>query len=87
LNDLREDLPRAMEAQSLLVNTAWEAIALYDKNSETTRYFDYSLKCCAEIGNAILKQGITSMIWHNFISKKVAALANLIERVKLDSNT
>lgn len=82
MNDLREDLPRSLESDSLLVNSAWEAIALYDKNSELSSYFDYSLKCCADIGNAIVKQGITSMIWHSFISKKVAALANLIERVK-----
>lgn len=86
LNDVREALPRALESDSLLVNTAWEAISLYDKNSDKTQYFDSSLKYCADIGNAILKQGITSMIWHNFVSKKVAALANLIERVDLYFN-
>ena len=65
----------------MLVNSAWEAVSLFDKNSENNRCFDYALKCCAEIGNAIIKQGITSMIWHNFINKKIAALTNLIEKV------
>jgi hypothetical protein len=79
----RKSLPKSLETDILLINAAWEAISLFNKDPEDVKNFEASLKFCAKIENAILKQGITSMIWHTSINKKVAALTNLIEKVVL----
>jgi hypothetical protein len=66
----------------LLLNCAWESILLYVRDPEADiKYLDLSLKYCGEIGNAILKQGILSMIWHSHLSKRVSLLTDLIDKV------
>ena len=75
-------MPKSLESDILLANAAWEAISLFNKDAEDVKSFESSLKFCSKIENAILKQGVTSLIWHNSINRKVAALTNLIEKVK-----
>ncbi len=81
LHMTRNTLSKSLEPDNLFVNAAWEAISLFNKDPENVNSFEISLKFCAKIENAILKQGITSMIWHKFICKKISALTNLIEKV------
>lgn len=50
-------------------------------NDKNVNYLDSSLRYCGEIGNAILKQGVLSLIWHNYLSKKVALLTDIIDKV------
>lgn len=78
----RKSLPKSLESDSLLANAGWEAISLFNKNGEDVKSFEDSLKYCAQIENAVLKQGVTTLIWHSSINKKIAALTNLIEKVK-----
>ena len=75
-------LPKSLESDILLSNCAWEAVLLYDKNSENDiTYLEVSLRHCSEIGNAMLKQGVLSLIWHNYLSKRVSLLTNVIDKV------
>ena len=78
-------MPKSLESDILLANCAWEAISLYNKNTEADlKYLEVSLRHCGEIGNAILKQGVLSLIWHNCLSKKVSALTNTIDKVFIE---
>ncbi len=80
LQKLRVHLSKSLEPDILLVNAAWESIVIFHKELQL-KFFENSLSFCSRIGNALLRQGVLSMIWHNFICKKVAALTNLIEKV------
>jgi hypothetical protein len=83
LQETRKFIPKSLEPDILLVNCAWESILLYVKDAEADiKYLNLSLNYCGEIGNAILKQGILSLIWHNHISKRVSLLTDLIDKVK-----
>ena len=64
----RKSLPKSLENDILLANAGWEAISLLNKNAENVKSFENSLTYCAKIENAILKQGVTSLIWHNSIN-------------------
>jgi hypothetical protein len=81
LKKSRQFLPNSLELDTLLVYCAWKAIKLFDVKLDLIKLFDFTLKYCAHIGNAKIKEGITSMIWHEYICKRVAALTNLIEKV------
>ena len=73
-----------MESDTILVNCAWEAILMFNKEKNgisDIKYLEVSLRHCGEIGNAILRQGILSMIWHNYLSKRVSKLTDLIDKV------
>ena len=82
LNETRNYLPRSLEPDILLSNSAWEAVICSNKNPELDiHYFEISLRYIGEIGNAILKQGVLSMIWHQYLVKRISTLANLIDKV------
>ena len=75
-------MPKSLETDILLSNSAWEAALLFNQNFEiNVSYLETSLRYIAEIGNAILKQGILSMIWHQLLAKKLSLLTNLIDKV------
>ena len=77
-------MPKSLEADILLTNCAWECMALYSKSAEIdVRHLELALKYCGDIGNALIKQGILTMIWQHFVSKRVAMLTDLIDKVKL----
>ena len=77
-------MPKSLESDILLANCAWEAILLYNKSTDADlKYLDVALRHCGEIGNAIIKQGVLSLIWHNCLSKKVSALTNAIDKVRM----
>ncbi|RNA40948.1 rab3 GTPase-activating non-catalytic subunit-like, partial [Brachionus plicatilis] len=81
LQDGRKFLPKSLESDTLLVNCAWESILMYEKEVDKgISYLDLALKFCSEIGNAILRQGILSIIWHKDLSKKIASLTKLIDK-------
>lgn len=82
MQETRKYLPKSLESDTLLANSAWESIIIYNRESETEiKHLEISLRHCGEIGNAILKQGILSMIWHNHLCKKVSLLTDLIDKV------
>ena len=65
-----------------MINSAYESINLYEKDSEyNIKYLENCLRYCGEIGNAILKQGILSLIWHNNLSKRIKLLTEIIDKV------
>lgn len=75
-------MPKALESDTLLANCTWQAIDLYNKDPDrNVAYLEISLRHCCEIGNAILKQGILSLLWHSHICKRLAALTEFIDRV------
>lgn len=77
-------MSKSLELDTLLVYCGWKAIKMFDANLDLIKWFDNSLKYCANIDNATIKEGITNMIWHEFICKRIAALTNLIEKVFLN---
>jgi hypothetical protein len=75
-------LPKSLEPDTLLANSAWESIILFGKSPEgELKYLELALRYCGEVGNAILRQGILSMMWHGYVSKKVSLLTELIDKV------
>lgn len=82
MQETRTVLPKSLESDILLANCAWEAILLYNKNTDgDLKHLETSLRHCSEIGNAILKQGLLSLIWHTCLIKKVSILTNIIDKV------
>ena len=82
MQEARKYLPKSLESDTILVNCARESILVYEREAEKeTNYLDLALKFCSEIGNAIIRQGILSIIWHKHLSKKIASLAQLIEKM------
>lgn len=82
LQETRKYLPKSLESDTLLANSAWEAMVLFNKSFEANiECLELSLRYCGEIGNAIVRQGILSMIWHYNLSKRLQLLADLIEKV------
>jgi hypothetical protein len=87
LQETRNYLPQSLEPDILLSNSAWEAVIAANSNLELDiHYFEMSLRYIGEIGNAILKQGVLSMIWHQYLVKRVSTLTNLIDKVSLVEN-
>ncbi len=88
LQETREYLPRSLEPDILLSNSAWEAmIAANNKLELDISGLEISLRYIGEIGNAILKQGVLSMIWHQYILKRVSSLTAIIDKVRASQNT
>jgi hypothetical protein len=84
LQDARKYLPKSLEPDNLLVNAAWESIKEFDEEPDyPINYLENSLKYCSEIGNAIVKQGILSLIWHSYIINRIKLLAEFFEKVKV----
>lgn len=82
LQEARKYLPKSLESDTLLLNSAWESILVYNKDAEkNVKHLDAALRYSGEIGNAILKQGILSLMWHNNLSKKIISLTDLIDKV------
>ena len=82
MQETRNYLPKSLESDTLFINSAFEAINIYNKDPEADIVnLEICLRFCGEIGNAILKQGILVIIWHNYLSKRVAGLTDLIDRV------
>lgn len=82
LQETRKYLPKSLEPDTLLANSAWEAMVEFNKNLEAKiEYLELSLRYCGEIGNAIIKQGILSMIWHFNLSKRLQLLTEVIDKV------
>jgi hypothetical protein len=80
----RKYLPKSLESDILLVNGAWESIKVFNKDDFPIKYLQNSLRYCSEIGNAILKQGILSLLWHTFLSNRIKLLTELIDKVLSD---
>ena len=84
MQDIRRYLPKAFETDTLLANCVWESVNLFNENFEVNlAYLEMALVYVSEMGNAILRQGVLSMIWHYYISKRLSILADLIDKVIL----
>ena len=82
LQEARKYLAKSLESDTLLVYSAWESIKAYNKDTEyKIKNLENSLRYASEIGNAIVKQGILSLIWHNYLSKRLKLLTELIDKV------
>ncbi len=76
-------MPKSLESDTLLLNCAWESIKLYNKDQKdfNIKLLENSLSYCGEIGNAIMKQGILSLIWHNYLAKRIRLLTEMIDKI------
>lgn len=82
MQEARKYLPKSLESDTILVNCARESILMYEKEAEKEAfYLELALKFCSEIGNAIIRQGILSIIWHRHLSKKIISLTQLVEKM------
>jgi hypothetical protein len=78
-------LAKSFESDTILANSGWQAITMFNSlnkdGQSNLNYLKMSMKYCGEIGNAIIKQGVLTMIWSDYLSKRISNLTNLIEKV------
>ncbi|XP_033735108.1 rab3 GTPase-activating protein non-catalytic subunit-like [Pecten maximus] len=78
---LKQRLPHSMEGDVLLANCCWENAVQWNKDTECLKNLESSLEFLRLIQNAILRQGVGSLLWHMFLAKTFSAAAHLMEKV------
>ncbi|XP_021378713.1 rab3 GTPase-activating protein non-catalytic subunit-like isoform X1 [Mizuhopecten yessoensis] len=78
---LKQRLPHSMEVDVLLANCCWENVVQWNKDTKCMKNLESSLEFLRLIQNAILRQGVGSLLWHMFIAKTFSAAAHLMEKV------
>ncbi|XP_029643164.1 rab3 GTPase-activating protein non-catalytic subunit isoform X2 [Octopus sinensis] len=81
LDTLQERFPHSLDSDVLLANCSWEYIVLWNKDLEQYHYLQTSLNYLNTIQNAVLRQGLGTMLWNMFAVKRLSAAANLMEKV------
>ncbi|XP_055879124.1 rab3 GTPase-activating protein non-catalytic subunit-like isoform X1 [Biomphalaria glabrata] len=81
LEELRQRFPHSLQNDILLANCCWEYAVVWNKDPEITQNLDLSLEFLRLVQNAVLRQGVSSLLWHMFIQKRAAAAAHLMEKV------
>ncbi|KAL4238914.1 Rab3 GTPase-activating protein non-catalytic subunit [Mactra antiquata] len=81
MNVLRTRFPHSVENDVLFSNCCWEYSVLWNKQPEEVEYLKSALDFLRLVQNAMLRQGVCSMMWHMFLSKKFQTLAYLMEKV------
>ncbi|XP_045164449.2 rab3 GTPase-activating protein non-catalytic subunit-like [Mercenaria mercenaria] len=78
---LRKRFPHSMENDVLFSNSCWEYTVIWNKLPEEVDNLKSALDFLRLVQNAMLRQGVCSMMWHMFLSKKFHAAAHLMEKV------
>lgn len=78
---LKQRLPHSMESDVLLANCCWENAVQWNKDTECLKNLESSLEFLRLVQNAILRQGVGSLLWHMFLAKTFSAAAHLMEKV------
>ncbi|KAK7104713.1 rab3 GTPase-activating protein non-catalytic subunit-like [Littorina saxatilis] len=81
LEDLRKLFPHSLDNDVLISNCGWEYAVLWNKDPEEVQYLQLSLEYLKLVQNAVLRQGVSSMLWHMFVMKRLSAAAQLMEKV------
>ncbi|KAH9519441.1 Rab3 GTPase-activating protein non-catalytic subunit [Bulinus truncatus] len=81
LEELRQRFPHCLHNDILLANCCWEYAVVWNKDPELTQNLDLSLEFLRLVQNAVLRQGVSSLLWHMFLKKRVSAAAHLMEKV------
>ncbi|GAB1601306.1 rab3 GTPase-activating protein non-catalytic subunit-like isoform X2 [Argonauta hians] len=81
LDTLQVRFPHSLDSDVLLANCSWEYIVLWNKDLEQYHYLQSSLNYLNTIQNAVLRQGLGTMLWNMFAVKRLSAAAHLMEKV------
>ncbi|XP_025103721.1 rab3 GTPase-activating protein non-catalytic subunit-like isoform X2 [Pomacea canaliculata] len=81
LDALRLRFPHSLENDILITNCCWEYVVLWNKDPDVVKHLQMSVEYLKLVQNAVLRQGVSSMLWHMFILKRMSAIANLMEKV------
>ncbi|KAL8566839.1 hypothetical protein ACOMHN_052237 [Nucella lapillus] len=81
LEDLRMRFPNSLDNDVLLSNCGWEYAVLWNKDPEEVHHLKSSVEYLKLVQNAVLRQGVSSMLWHMFVTKRMSAAAQLMEKV------
>lgn len=81
LDVLQGKFPHSLDNDVLLANCCWEYIVLWNNDLEQYQYLQSSLDYLNAIQNAVLRQGLGSMLWQMFIVKRLSTAAYLLEKV------
>ncbi|CAL1542170.1 unnamed protein product [Lymnaea stagnalis] len=81
LEELRRRFPHSLHNDTLLANCCWEYAVVWNKDPEITQNLDLSLEFLRLVQNAVLRQGVSSLLWHMFILKRASAAAHLMDKV------
>ncbi|XP_059162199.1 rab3 GTPase-activating protein non-catalytic subunit-like [Physella acuta] len=81
LEELRHRFPHSLHNDILLANCCWEFAVVWNKDPEVSQNLDLSLEFLRLVQNAVLRQGVSSLLWHMFILKRASAAATLMEKV------
>ncbi|ESO90130.1 hypothetical protein LOTGIDRAFT_218187 [Lottia gigantea] len=78
---LRLRFPHSLENDILLSNCCWEYAAYWNREPEHVNKLELSVEYLKLVQNALLRQGVCSMLWHMFILKRFSAAAHLMDKV------
>ncbi|XP_076441806.1 rab3 GTPase-activating protein non-catalytic subunit-like [Babylonia areolata] len=81
LEDLRVRFPNSLDNDILISNCGWEYAVLWNKDPEEVHHLKSSVEYLKLVQNAVLRQGVSSMLWHMFVTKRMSAAAQLMEKV------
>ncbi|KAK7502781.1 hypothetical protein BaRGS_00006031 [Batillaria attramentaria] len=81
MQTLRARFPHSLDNDILISNCCWEYAVLWNKDPDVVRHLQLSLEYLKLVQNAVLRQGVSSMLWHMFVMKRMSAAAQLMEKV------
>ncbi|XP_055956898.1 rab3 GTPase-activating protein non-catalytic subunit [Patella vulgata] len=81
LQVLRERFPHSLENDILLSNCCWEYAAQWNREPEIVKNLELSVEYLKLVQNALLRQGVCSLLWHMFILKRFSAAVYLMDKV------
>ncbi|GFO27486.1 Rab3 GTPase-activating protein non-catalytic subunit-like [Plakobranchus ocellatus] len=81
LGELRRRFPHTLHNDILLSNCCWEYAVLWNKEPEAIWSLEFSLEYLRLVQNAVLRQGVSSLLWHMFMKKRASSAAHLMEKV------
>ncbi|RUS87661.1 hypothetical protein EGW08_004584 [Elysia chlorotica] len=81
LDELRRRFPHNLQNDFLLSNCCWEYAVLWNKEPDETWSLELSLDFLRLVQNAVLRQGVSSLLWHMFMKKRSSSAAHLMEKV------
>ncbi|XP_030854258.1 rab3 GTPase-activating protein non-catalytic subunit isoform X1 [Strongylocentrotus purpuratus] len=73
--------PHSLDHDVLQAHCTWEYVVQWNKNPEITGFLACGLYHLRSIRNPVLQHGVSSMMWHTFMVKKVSATTFLMDKV------
>ncbi|XP_041468264.1 rab3 GTPase-activating protein non-catalytic subunit-like isoform X1 [Lytechinus variegatus] len=81
LHTLCARFPHSLDHDVVQAHCTWEYVVQWNKNPEITGFLGCALHHLRSIRNPVLQHGVSSMMWHTFMVKKVSATAFLMDKV------